>query len=73
MRKLRLNLDALRVDTFDTAEPRTAPDGTVAAHVATFKCNTRFCTNQCAPTQCTCGIDPRAAEAADATYCNCCV
>ena len=70
MRKLRLSLDALRVDTFDTAEPPAAADGTVAAHAATFKC-TRFCSEVCQPTQCTCGIviQPRV----DAmTYCNCC-
>jgi hypothetical protein len=43
MEKLRLDVDALRVDGFATVAPEAQREGTVLAHAATLKCTT-LCT-----------------------------
>lgn len=43
MKKLTLNIDALRVEGFATVAPEGRPEGTVMGHMVTALC-TRFCT-----------------------------
>lgn len=67
MRKLVLEVEALRVETFDTAQPRAKAKGTVRAYDASdsqcciypgdysWDCSLANCTNDCGlPSQATC-------------------
>ena len=67
-KKLSLQADALRVESFDTGEAADAR-GTVEANDAAT--GTKY--PKCPATGCTCGIDPRAEAELDArTFCYCC-
>jgi hypothetical protein len=43
MKKLKLNVEELRVDGFATVASETRSEGTVLGHAATLRC-TNFCT-----------------------------
>ena len=48
MEKLKLNIDDLRVEAFEAADPTAEPEGTVHGHGATLICSEkRSCGHVC--------------------------
>ncbi|HEU0052628.1 MAG TPA: hypothetical protein VFQ39_05600 [Longimicrobium sp.] len=72
-KKLGLERDTLKVESFDVQPAETPSEGTVAANDASVQ-RSACCPTAvgCPPTQCTCGVNWRAGGNA-ITYCECCV